>query len=77
MFSHLDSHMHVPDVRVNRFAVKCSAVEISSMLRDFAKILRLTIAESCFQKADLHRWTWYSNTSGARQETDHVHVGGR
>ena len=54
-----------------------SRVKISSMLRDFAKILRLTIAESCFQKADLHRLTWYSNTGGARKETDHVHVGGR
>ena len=27
--------------------------------------------------AGLNRWTWYSNTGGARKEIDHVLVGGR
>ena len=51
--------------------------ESSSMLLDFAKSRRLRIAGSWFQRPDLHRWTWYSNTGGARKEIDHVLVGGR
>ena len=49
----------------------------SSMLLDFGKSRRLRIAGSWFQRPDLHRWTWYANTGGARKEIDHVLVGGR
>ena len=35
------------------------------------------IAGSWFQRPDLHRWTWYSNTGYARKEIDHVLVGSR
>ena len=52
-------------------------IETSSMLLVFAKSQRLRTAGSGFQRPDLHRWTWYSNTGGARKEIDHVLVGGR
>ena len=51
--------------------------ESISMLLDFARSQRKRIAGSLFQRTDLHRWTWYSNTGGARKEIDHVLVGGR
>ena len=47
------------------------------MLLDFAKSGRLRIAGSWFQRPHLHRWTYYSNTSGATKEIDDVLLGGR
>ena len=43
-------------------------------LRTIAR--RLRIAGSWFKRPDSHRWTWYSNSGGARKETDYVLVGG-
>ena len=51
--------------------------ESSPMRIDFAKSRRLKIAGSWFQRPDVHRWTWYSNSGDARKEIDHVLVGGR
>ena len=53
-----------------------SRVESFSMLFDFAKNRRLRIAGSCFQRSNLHRWTWYTNSGCARKAIDHVLVGG-
>ena len=35
------------------------------------------MAESWFQRPDLHRWTWDSISGGVRTEIDYVLVGGR
>ena len=49
----------------------------SSYLLDFAKSRKLRIAGSWFQRPDLHRWTWYSNTGGVVKEIDHILVSTR
>ena len=49
-----------------------SRYKSSSMLPDFAESRRLRTTGFWFQRPDLeHRWTWYFNTSGAREEIDH------
>ena len=46
----------------------------SSLFLDFARSRRLRIAGSWYQRRDLHRWTWYSNTGGVAKEIDHILV---
>ena len=43
--------------------------ESSSMLLDFGKSRRMRIAGSWFQRPDLHRWTWYTNSGRARKRS--------
>ncbi|XP_037776627.1 uncharacterized protein LOC119573479 [Penaeus monodon] len=46
----------------------------SSYLLDFARSGRLRIEGSWYQRRDLHRWTWYSNTGVVAKEIDHIPV---
>ena len=49
----------------------------SSLLLDFARSRRLRIAGSWFQRPELRRWSWYSNTGGVAKEIDHILVSTR
>ena len=49
----------------------------SSLFLDFARSRRLRIAGSWYQRPELHRWTWYSNTGRARKEIDHILISTR
>ena len=46
----------------------------SALFLDFARSHGLRIAGSWFQRPDLHRWSWYSNTGRVAKEIDHILV---
>ena len=48
-----------------------------SFILSFAKLRRLRIAGSWYQRPELHRWTWYSNPGGVAKEIDHILVSTR
>ena len=44
----------------------------SSLFLNFAKSRRLRIICSCYQRPELHHWTWYSNAGWVAKEIDHI-----
>ncbi len=47
------------------------------MFLDFARSQGFRVAGSWYQRPELHRWSWYSNTGDVAKEIDHILVDGR